>query len=128
MLKMFDGYFAVVYKEVLHLRHDSMTIGMALVMPLLQMGILGFAIDNNVRQVPTAVLNEDGRRPSREFLDRLRNSDTFRLSHTVSDDRQLRDAIVSGRANVAVKIPPDYSDRLLSGRTLGRYAGRRSFQ
>jgi ABC-2 type transport system permease protein len=27
----------------------------------------------------------------------------------------LRDAIVSGRANVAVKIPPDYSDRLLSG-------------
>jgi len=44
---------------------------MALVMPLIQMAILGFAIDNNVRQVPTVVLNEDGRRPSREFLDRL---------------------------------------------------------
>ena len=115
MLKLLEGYMAVFYKEALHLRRDSMAVAMALVMPLVQMAILGFAIDTNVRNVATVVLNEDGRRPSREFLDQLRNSDTFHIVRSVHDDRELHESVVSGEASVAVKIPSDYSDRLLSG-------------
>jgi ABC-2 type transport system permease protein len=113
MLKALDGFVAVFYKEVLHLRRDSMAVLMALIMPLFQMAMLGWAIDTNVRNVPTTVLNEDGRRESREFLDRLRNSDTFHFVRTVGSDKELQESIVSGEARVAVKIPPDYSDRLL---------------
>jgi ABC-2 type transport system permease protein len=79
------------------------------------MTLLGFAIDTNVRQIPTVVLNEDGRRESRELLDRLRNTDTFNLVKPVASDRELENAIVSGRARAGIKIPPDYSDRLLRG-------------
>lgn len=115
MLRLFDGYMAVFYKEALHLRRDSMAVAMALVIPLIQMTIIGFAIDTNVRNVQTAVLNEDGRQASREFIDQLRNSDTFTISRFVRSDSELDEAIVSGKASVAIKIPPDYSDRLLSG-------------
>lgn len=114
MRNPFRGLAAVFYKEVLHVRRDSTALLFALVMPILQMVILGFAIDTNVRQIKTVVYDADGRQEGRELVDRLRNSDTFRVVAYVRSDRELNEAIVGGRARVGVKIPVDYSDRLLN--------------
>lgn len=95
------------------MRRDFATLFFSLIIPLLQMVLLGFGIDTNIRQINTVVFNADGRRESRELLDRLRNSDTFHIIRYVQNDGDLNDAIVSGRARVGIKIPVDYSDRLL---------------
>ena len=109
----FRGFKAVFYKEVLHVRRDPGTLFFSLVIPLLQMFVLGFGIDTNVRQVHTVVYNADGRQESRELIDRLKNSDTFHVIRYVDNDRDLNDTIISGRARVGIKIPVDYSDRLI---------------
>jgi ABC-2 type transport system permease protein len=109
----FRGFGAVFYKEALHVRRDFATLFFSLIIPLLQMFLLGFGIDTNVRQINTVVYNADGRRESRELLDRLRNSDTFRLYRFVNNDHDLNDAIVSGKCRVGIKIPVDYSDKLM---------------
>lgn len=111
--EMFRGLGAVFYKEVLQIRRDQMALFFALVMPLLQMVLLGFGIDTNVRQIQTVVLDENRRVESRELVDRMRNTDTFRVVGFVRSDRELSEAIVSGRAKVGVKIPWDYSDQLV---------------
>ena len=113
MRNPFRGFNAVFYKEALHTRRDFGTLFFSLIIPLLQMFLLGFGIDTNIRQINTVVYNADGRRESRELLDRLRNSDTFHLVRYVASDRDLTDAIVSGQCRVGVKIPVDYSDKLL---------------
>ena len=113
MLNPFRGFNAVFYKEALHVRRDFGTLFFSLIIPLLQMFLLGFAIDTNIRQINTVVYNADGRRESRELLDRLRNSDTFRVVRYVGTDHDLTDAIVSGKCRVGVKIPVDYSDKLI---------------
>ena len=113
MLNPFRGFSAVFYKEALHVRRDFGTLFFSLIIPLLQMFLLGFGIDTNIRQINTVVYNADGRRESRELLDRLRNSDTFRLARFVETDHDLTDAIVSGKCRVGIKIPVDYSDKLL---------------
>ena len=113
MLNPFRGFNAVFYKEALHVRRDFGTLFFSLIIPLLQMFLLGFGIDTNIRQINTVVYNADGRRESRELLDRLRNSDTFRLVRFVETDHDLTDAIVSGKCRVGIKIPVDYSDRLI---------------
>lgn len=115
MRNPFRGFGAVFYKEALHVRRDFATLFFSLIIPLLQMFLLGFGIDTNVRQINTVVYNADGRRESRELLDRLRNSDTFRLYRFVNNDHDLNDAIVSGKCRVGIKIPVDYSDKLLHG-------------
>jgi len=109
----FRGFTAVFYKESLHIRRDFSTLFFSLIIPILQMFLLGYAIDTNVRQINTVIYNADGRRESRELLDRLKNSDTFHLIRYVNNDRDLNDAIISGRCRVGIKIPVDYSDRLL---------------
>ncbi|PYT88959.1 MAG: ABC transporter permease [Acidobacteria bacterium] len=113
MTNIFRGFGAVFYKEVLHVRRDFATLFFSLIIPLLQMVLLGFGIDTNIRQINTVVFNADGRRESRELLDRLKNSDTFHINRYVQSDDDLNDAIISGRARVGIKIPVDYSDRLL---------------
>jgi ABC-2 type transport system permease protein len=113
VLNPFRGFSAVFYKEALHVRRDFGTLFFSLIIPLLQMFLLGFGIDTNIRQINTVVYNADGRRESRELLDRLRNSDTFHLARYVESDHDLTDAIVSGKCRVGIKIPVDYSDKLL---------------
>ncbi len=113
MINPFRGFSAVFYKEALHVRRDFGTLFFSLIIPLLQMFLLGFGIDTNIRQINTVVYNADDRRESRELLDRLRNSDTFRLVRFVESDHDLTDAIVSGKCRVGIKIPVDYSDRLI---------------
>ena len=113
MSNSFRGFSAVFYKESLHIRRDFSTLFFSLIIPILQMFLLGYAIDTNIRQINTVIYNADGRRESRELLDRLKNSDTFHLIRYVNNDRDLNDAIISGKCRVGVKIPVDYSDRLL---------------
>jgi ABC-2 type transport system permease protein len=109
----FRGFGAVLYKETLHVRRDPATLFFSLVIPLLQMVVLGFGIDTNIRQINTVVLNADGRRESRELIDRLKNSDTFHIIRYVANDHDLNDAIIAGKVRVGIKIPVDYSDRIL---------------
>lgn len=113
MRDIFRGFGAVFYKETLHVRRDAGTLFFSLTMPLLQMFLLGFGIDTNIRHIPTVVFNADGRRESRELIDRLKNSDTFYVMRYVQNDNDMNDLIVAGKARVGIKVPVDYSDRLL---------------
>ena len=113
MVNPFRGFSAVFYKETLHVRRDFATLFFSLIIPILQMFLLGYGIDTNIRQINTVVYNADGRQESRELLDRLKNSDTFRVYRYVNNDRDLNDAIISGKCRVGIKIPVDYSDKLL---------------
>lgn len=119
-----QGMGAIFYKEVRHMRRDPMAMLFAFVMPVLMMIILGTAIDTNIRQVRTVVYDASGSSMmtevsgssvSRAFLDRLRNSDTFRVYKYVHSDAELNEEMVSGRASVGVKIPVDFDRNLLKG-------------
>jgi ABC-2 type transport system permease protein len=118
------GMGAIFYKEARHMRRDPMAMLFALILPVLQMIILGAAIDTNIRQVRTAVYDASGSlrmtevsgsSVSRAFLDRLRNSDTFRVYKYVHSDAELNEEMVAGRASVGVKIPVDFDRNLLKG-------------
>ena len=115
MRDIFRGFGAVFYKEALHIRRDAGTLFFSLTMPLMQMFLLGFGIDTNIRHIPTVVYNADGRRESRELIDQLKNSDTFYVMRYVQSDHEMNDIIVAGKARVGIKVPVDYSDKLLHG-------------
>src|SRR5215472_4729648 len=97
---IFRGFGAVFYKEALHVRRDAGTLFFSLTMPLLQMFLLGFGVDTNIRQINTVIYNADGRRESRELLDRFINSDMFHIIRYVENDHDLNDMIIAGKARV----------------------------
>jgi drug efflux transport system permease protein len=113
----FRGLGAVFYKETLHVRRDFSTLFFSIIIPIVQMIVLGFGIDTNIRHISTVVYDAARTQQSQELLNRFSNTDTFHIVRYVENDRDLTNAIVSGSAKVGVKIPVDYSDRLLHGRS-----------
>ena len=110
------GFWGTLYKEFIHLRRDPATLVLALAIPLLQIILFGFAINTDVKHIPTVVYDLDQRRAARELIVAYRNTEYFRIVSEVHSDRELNDAIVAGRAKVGIKIPPDFSQRLSSDR------------
>lgn len=105
----------MLVKEFSHIRREPATIFFMLVVPVMQTIIFGYAIQQEIEHIPTIVFNLDGRQASRELVDSFRNTRSFEILDPVYDDETFRRALVSGRAKVGVRIPPDYSDRLLKG-------------
>ena len=107
------GFSAIFYKEFIQLRRDPITLVIMFLIPMIQLVIFGYAIDTDVRDFPTVVYNLDQRRESRQLLQRFVNSSFFKIIGEVNSDQELQEAMVRGEAKVAIKIPPDYSNRLL---------------
>ncbi|MBI1367369.1 MAG: ATP-binding cassette domain-containing protein [Planctomycetes bacterium] len=110
-----NGLGAVMIKEFFHIRRQPTTIFFMLVVPLLQLTIFGYAINTQIEHIPTIVYDLDGRPAAREMADTFANTRTFRIIDRVHDRDDFRHALTSGRAQVGVIIPPDYSDQLLHG-------------
>ena len=53
------GYWSIALKEFLHLRRDPTTLVVALLIPVIQLTIFGFAIDFDVRHISTIVIDMD---------------------------------------------------------------------
>lgn len=108
---------AVGRKELLHILRDPMTLFFTLFMPVIELFMLGYAIDTNVRHVRTAVLDQAGTQESRALLRRFENSEDFAIVARAFSDEELSRAIVAGTARVGIKVPADYSRRLEAGET-----------
>jgi ABC-2 type transport system permease protein len=113
----FTGLIPVLRKEAIHIRRDPMALFFTILIPTVELFLIGYAINTNVRDIPTAVYDAAHTQESRRLIDRFVNSDDFEIVRYVASDEELNREIVSGRARVGVKIPPDYSRRLLAGET-----------
>ena len=61
----------IAWKELLQLRRDRLTLGMMVVLPLMQLMLFGYAINTDVRNMPTVVYDQDASRASRDLARRL---------------------------------------------------------
>ena len=118
MRRPFDlrGFSAVLYKELIHVVHDPTTLVLALVLPLLQLLIFGYAINTRVEHIGTAYLDEDHGPIAVRVLDALRASQDFDLVYAASSREQLHRLIVADKVKIAVDIPPNFSTDVSSGR------------
>ncbi|MDI3327870.1 MAG: ABC transporter permease [Alicyclobacillaceae bacterium] len=105
-------YRAVVFKELLQIRRDPASLGIAAVMPVLMLLLFGYAVNTDVDHLPAAVWDQDKSFQSRELVRRLTNSGYFDQRYQVEGYAALQRLMDAGEIKVAVVIPPDYSKRL----------------
>src|ERR1700730_6823522 len=105
MNSLFYGLWPVCRKEFTHVVRDPGTLFFALLIPLIQMFLFGFAVDTNIRQIPTAVLDQSQTQQSRHLLVRFAASDVFRIVMTVRSEPELYAAMREGKVRTAFKIP-----------------------
>jgi ABC-2 type transport system permease protein len=108
-------YRAVVVKEVRQTVRDKRVLALLTAAPLVQLFVLGFAVNFDVRHVPTVVVDMDRSQESREHTRGLLAGDTLELKSEVLDERAAERLLEQGDAAVALVLPPDFQRELLRG-------------
>jgi ABC-2 type transport system permease protein len=114
---MFGRPLVIAWKELLQLRRDRMTLAMMVVLPILQLLLFGYAINTDVRHIPTVIYDQDHSAASRELAQSLRVTGFYDLLGEVRSYVEIEDALRSGRARAALVIPVSYAANLRAGRT-----------
>jgi ABC-2 type transport system permease protein len=106
---------AVLVKEFTQLRRDRLTYAMILVLPVIQLLLFGYAINDMPRHLPTAVLVQEDTVFARSVLSALRNSSFFDLTAVARTPAELDTLLRRGTVQFAVTIPGDFTRRVIRG-------------
>lgn len=105
----------IAHKELLQLSRDRMTLGMMVLLPLMQLLLFGFAINTDVRNIPTIVYDQDYSRGSRDLARSLEATGFYALKGYVQSYADIERALRTGQARVALVVPPDYGSDVIRG-------------
>src|SRR5205823_9484639 len=108
--------WSISLKELLQLRRDRLTLAMMIALPVAQLILFGYAIDTDVRHIPTVVYDQDRSAQSRDFAQRMRATGFYDFRGEVRGYDEIERAMRSGAARVALVVPPGYASDLARGR------------
>jgi ABC-2 type transport system permease protein len=106
---------SLIRKEFIQIIRDPRTLVIAILIPVMQLFLLGYAATNDVRNIPLAVFDQDRGPAARDLLDAYRASDYFLLTYDVSSEAEIHYLIDSSDARAGLIIPPNYSTEIRSG-------------
>lgn len=113
---MFGRLKALVVKEFIQVLRDKLTLAIIIFMPVAQLLIFGFAINTDVKHLTTAVFDQSHTQESREIINAFTSSQYFDIVVSAKNIQEVNHSVESGKTKVGIVIPPDYAEKLKSGR------------
>ncbi|GLR66373.1 membrane protein [Acidocella aquatica] len=100
---------AIAYKETLQVWRDPRSLAIALLMPLMQMVLLGYGISLDIKHVPLCIYDQENSQTSREMVQDFTASGWFRTTAILNSDHGVRAAMDDGTCIGALVIPVSFS-------------------
>lgn len=113
---MWTTLLTIIAKEYLQTFRDKRMVALLMVAPVIQLVVLGFAVNLEVEHVPTVIADEDRTPESRRFADALTAADAFDKARVVDSSAAAEDLVARGEVPLAVVIPKGYQKRLTQGK------------
>ncbi|MEG6584488.1 ABC transporter permease [Dendrosporobacter sp. 1207_IL3150] len=107
---------ALLIKEFIQMKRDRLTLGMMVAMPIFQLLIFGFAINTDIKHLPTVVFDQSLKQESRELLEAFTASGYFDIDYAAKSYEEVNTRIEKGEAKVGIIIPPDLAENINHGR------------
>lgn len=105
---------AIARKETVQIWRDPRSLLIALLMPFMQLILLGYGVSLDIKHVPLCTFDREASQNSQDLLKRFQASDYFEIAAVVSTYRALTNAVDRGDCRVVLVIPPDFTARLNS--------------
>lgn len=80
-----------------------------------EIAICAYAITYDVTHLSLAVQDLDGSPESRQLVSRFAQTEYFDVEYAAARDQEIEDLLTSGRIDLALRIPPDFSRQLALG-------------
>ena len=113
---MSSRLLSIIRKEFIQIFRDPRTLMLIIVMPMMQLFLLGYAATTDVKNISLAVWDQSQSPQSRALLDAFRAANYFGIDYSVGSAEEYKTLIEAGKIRAALIIPPDYEQRLLEGK------------
>ena len=111
----FERLGAMLVKEFIQMRRDRITFAMMLVVPLMQLLLFGFAINNDPKSLPSALVATSQDHYTRAMISALETTGYYRFDHVVQSAVEAEALIADGTVSFVVTIPSDFARRVDAG-------------
>ncbi len=109
--------FALLLKEFRQMRHDRRIVFIAIIAPFIQLVVFGYVLSADVKNLPLGVVDESRTSQSRDLIEVMTQSESFRLAGMYGSTRELGDAISRGKIDAGLVIPYDYARNIVLRKT-----------
>jgi ABC-2 type transport system permease protein len=99
-------------KEILQMSRDRLTLALVFMMPLVQLLLFGYAIQTEVKHIPTVVFDQSLSPESRDMLSLFTASGYFDIAYSCSSYNGITQSIDSGQSKVGIIFPPDFAENV----------------
>ncbi|HEX4171517.1 MAG TPA: ABC transporter permease [Acetobacteraceae bacterium] len=110
----FARLLAVLRKEWVQMRRDRATVGLTVMLPLIQLFLFGYAINANPRHLPTGLITAEHSTYERTLVAALQNTGYFDVK-AFATEAAADEALRRGDVMFVLNIPPDFSRRVDRG-------------
>jgi ABC-2 type transport system permease protein len=107
----------IALKELLQIRRDPISLTIALLMPFIQMFLLGYGVSLDVKHLPVCIFDREASQQSRSLVERFQASEYFSIVATPRTYQDVKVALDGGTCRLAVVIPPDFTERIADSGT-----------
>ncbi|MBL0372024.1 ABC transporter permease [Rhizobium sp. KVB221] len=107
--------FALLAKEFIQMRRDRITFAMMLGVPLMQLLLFGFAINNDPKGLPAALVTSSSDHYVRAMVSALELTGYYRFVSAGTSAEMAEHLIQSGQVSFVVTIPSDFARRVDRG-------------
>ncbi len=108
----FSRLGALLIKEFIQMRRDRITFAMMLVVPLMQLVLFGFAINNDPKSLPAALVATSNDHYTRAIVSALQTTGYYRFEHVVPTVAEAETLMARGEVAFVVTIPADFARRV----------------
>jgi len=113
---MFERARAILVKEFKQVFRDPRMKTVIFISPLVQILLFGYAANKDINYVPTAILDRDNTKESRELLRRFTYSKYFIPEHYISSEKEQNLILDKGSASVVIHIDRGFGRDLNAGK------------
>ncbi|RWC13834.1 MAG: ABC transporter permease [Mesorhizobium sp.] len=106
---------ALLTKEFIQMRRDRITFAMMLGVPLMQLVLFGFAINNDPKSLPAALVATSSDPYTRAMVSALQTTGYYRFDHVAQSAAQAEFLMARGDVSFVVTIPADFARRVERG-------------
>jgi ABC-2 type transport system permease protein len=106
---------ALLLKEFIQMRRDRITFAMMLGVPLMQLVLFGYAINNDPKSLPAALVATSNDHYTRAMVSALQTTGYYRFDHVAESAAEAEALMASGTVSFVVTIPSDFARRVERG-------------
>jgi ABC-2 type transport system permease protein len=114
---MLDRINQMFIKEFIQIFRDPRMRAIIFIVPIIQTLIFGYAVTTDVKNVATAVYDQDQTTASRELIAAFTHSGYFKIIDWITHDKGERNVLDRGIATVVIHIPYGFENTIKKGRS-----------